>query len=375
MIHFKGNFIQVQDKMILFRGRPIFGKDSNPQNTSNFFGLAGTVIFWFLFLIVSLFIKAPQKKPKFKEVQIVLSSTPVQKKSAESPAPAAPAAAPAQKADASKEIKAEQAPAKAAAQPKKVEQPKTTAKPKTQPAASKPAEPKKSATAKKTPAPAPVVEQTYAVDPMEAFNQQVSKKPKQEFDWSMFDDEPAETSSTSQTRTVQPVENSFSGSAGTAASSTANQRQTSTSSKSSASQNAVSTSTSSALGKISDTTYTGRAVAGIQSESSVKTAASGSGKVMMEMADGSQRALLEPSQPVINLSEKAAATIDGSKKVTITFTVVKSGNVPYGEIEVTPASILSQAVKDEIFLQISKWRFEAADYSSTAKFEYRIVKK
>ena len=366
--------------MTRFKNIPLFGQDSVPQHTSNVFGLVGTAIFWLLFLLFSVIIKPVPKKPKYKEVQIVLSSTPVKEKAKEAPAPAEPAAAPA---PAVETLTQEPAPVEskpAAAKPKIAEPKKTAAKPKQaeqKPAASKPAQAKP----KTTPSPKavePVKEIEYAVDPMEAFNQQVAKKPKKEFDWSQFDDEPVSENTENETsvQKVQQVESGFSGSAGTTTQASTNQRVTSsTTSTNKVQSQAVSSATSAALGKISDTTYTGKAVAGIQSQSSVKTAASGSGKVMVEMTDGTQRALLEPAQPIINLSEAAAELIDGSKTVTIQLQVVESGNVPRGNILITPAAILPEQVRFEIYDQISKWLFEAADYTSTAKFEYKIVKK
>ena len=78
--------------MINYRGTPLFGEDSSVSHTSEFFAIAGTVLFWLLFLIFSFVIK-PQPKKHYKEVQIVLSSTPVVQKTEESPAPAEQAAA------------------------------------------------------------------------------------------------------------------------------------------------------------------------------------------------------------------------------------------------------------------------------------------
>lgn len=375
--------------MTRFKNTPLFGQDSVPQHTSNVFGLAGTIIFWLLFLLLSIVIKPAPKKPKYKEVQIVLSSTPVKEKAKEAPAPAEPAAAPAPVADTPA---SEPVPTPAVSQPpapKKTEPKKNVAEPKKPASQPKPAEPKKTATQPK-PAPAkpkttpspkavePVKEIEYAEDPMEAFNKQVAKAPKKEFDWSQFDDEPAAETSSSASSAVkpQPVESSFSGSAGTTTQTASNQRMTSSSSSTNKVQSQeASASTSTALGKISNTTFTGKAVAGVQSQASVKAATSGSGKVMVEMTDGTQRALLEPAQPIINLSEEAAELIDGSKTVSIQLKVVESGNVPRGDIIITPAAILPEAVRLEIYNQISKWRFEAADFTSNAKFEYKIVKK
>ena len=139
--------------------------------------------------------------------------------------------------------------------------------------------------------------------------------------------------------------------------------------------NAVSTQTSSALSGITNAKYVGRAVSGVSSETSVKTQASGSGKVALEMSNGSMRALLKPSTPVINLSEAAAATIDNSRTVTIKFRVLEAGNVPRAEISIEPESTLHQLVRDEIRDQVSAWLFESADYSATASFTYKIVKQ
>ena len=75
----------------------------------------------------------------------------------------------------------------------------------------------------------------YAVDPMEAFENQTKQQSKKEFDWSQFDDdEMEETSTPDQVRTVHSNEPAFSGSAGTAAS-TESAKVTSTSSSKSAS--------------------------------------------------------------------------------------------------------------------------------------------
>lgn len=345
-------------------GLPIFENDSLQTRTTKI-GAIFTAVFWLIFLICSFVIKPQPKKPKYKEVQIVLSSTPVVKKEAEAPAPAEAAPTTTAPAEKTPEPVKETVKEPAKAEVKKTEPAKPAVK-KPEPAKTAPAP------AKTQPAAEPV---EYAVDPMEAFNQQVAKKPKQEFDWSMFDDDPVETSpSSSQSQTVKPVENSFYGSAGTAADTSTNTRQTSTSEKSKNEEKA-SSSTTGKLGKIENTTFKGVSVGGVQAETNVKAKASGSGKTMMEMTDGTQRALLDPSEPIINLSEKAASTIDGSKTVTINFKVVESGNVPRGEISITPASALSEIVRNEIYDQISKWRFESAEFVSTAKFEYKIIKK
>ena len=178
--------------MINYKGTPIIGEDSNPQHTSEFFAIAGTVLFWIIFSIFSVVIKPQPEKPKYKEVQIVLSSTPVVQKTEEAPAPAEAASESAASSESIVEQvvetpvvetpapKVETAPVvkETPPAPKSVEKTVETPKPKAQP---KP-EPKKEAPktqTQKTQTPAPAkkaepVEQVLYQDPMEAFNNQTN---------------------------------------------------------------------------------------------------------------------------------------------------------------------------------------------------------
>ncbi len=373
--------------MINYKGTPLFGEDSSVQHTSEFFAIAGTALFWLLFLIFSFVIK-PQPKKKYKEVQIVLSSTPVVQKTEEAPAPAEQAAAPSSAAESQvvetpapkvepPAPKVENPAPKAETNPLVKETPKAKTEPKPQPKKETPkpqpkAQSQTPAPAKKTD-PVPSEPVKYAVDPMEAFNAQTKQQPKKEVDWdAMFaDDEPAETSSVNQVKKVSNNEPAFSGSAGTAAATS--EKVTSSSSTATAKNQQASSSTSKALEGIKNSTFKGNASNGVQSETNVKAKNSGSGRVEMEMSNGRSRALIKPASPVINLSSQAAATIDASKTVTLNFKVLEAGNVT--EIKITPESILSAIVREEIKAQIGQWLFEAADYTATATFEYRIVKQ
>ena len=179
--------------------------------------------------------------------------------------------------------------------------------------------------------------------------------------------------SSDQTKTVQNNSPAFSGSAGTAAADSAS-KVTSSSTSNNSTAKVTSAATSSALEGIRNiSTYKGTASNGVQSETNVKTKNSGSGRVEMEMLNGKSRALIKPASPVINLSSPAAATIDTSKTVIISFRVLEGGNVI--EIKITPESILASIVRDEIKQQISAWQFEPADYAANATFEYKIIKK
>ena len=187
--------------MINYKGTPLLGEDSNPQHTSEFFAIAGTVLFWLLFTIFSFVIKPQPEKPKYKEVQIVLSSTPVVQKTEEAPAPAEAASASAASSETvveqvvetpAVEVPAVEAPApkvepapgkETPPAPKPVEKIVETPKPKAQPKPEPKKETPKPQTQKtETPAPAkkaePVEPITYAVDPMEAFAAQTKNLKK-----------------------------------------------------------------------------------------------------------------------------------------------------------------------------------------------------
>ncbi|MCR5061897.1 MAG: hypothetical protein K6A89_01295 [Treponema sp.] len=345
--------------MINYRGTPLFGEDSSVSHTSEFFAIAGTIVFWLIFLIFSFVIK-PQPKKQYKEVQIVLSSTPVVQKIEEAPAPAEAASASASAASTASPEPVVETPVveTPAPQTKKAETPKTSTQ------SSKPAPQKKVSEP---------VEQVLYQDPMEAFAQQTKQQSKKEFDWSQFDEDEAEEASIqNQVKTVQNNEPAFSGSAGTAAS-TESAKITSSSSSSNSKSDTASSSTSNALQGIRNTTFKGNAVNGVQSETSAKTKESGSGKVEMEMSNGRSRALISPASPVINLSAPAAATIDASITVSISFKVNEKGNV--SGVTITPSSAFKDIVKQEITGQLLEWIFEPADYTATATFEYKIVKR
>lgn len=373
--------------MTRFKGTPLFGQDSSPQNTSFILGLIGTGIFWFLLLICALLIKPVQKKPKYKEVQIVLSSTPKKEKSAENPAPAASSSAVSESTPqtvAEKPAEPVQKPAETPVQ-KSVEPvvKKTVETPVKKQAESSP---KKQAQApvKK---PAQSVKEPVKEEPViyksveERMAEQFAAKPKAKNDdydpWAEMEDEedisPSAVSSSTQSEKIVKNVPAFEGSA--ASTTKADSSSTSSTALSSKSENkTTSQATSSALSNIKNQTFDGNAVNGVESSTNVKATTSGSGKVQLLMSNGSNRALLEPASPVINLSEAAAMTIDGSRTVKIKFRVIPSGNVPVTEITITPAAILSELVRSEIVDQISQWRFEDADYSAYAEFEYKIVK-
>ena len=363
--------------MTKFKGTPLFGQDSSPQNTSFILGLIGTGIFWFLLLICALLIKPVQKKPKYKEVQIVLSSTPVKEKVKESSAPAQAASEPLPASSETPVAPANEEstlPVQKSSAPAKTEPAKTQDSKPSKPQLTKPVEKKVAA-----PSPAPTEPTIYkSVEELMAEQMAAKKSSSSDYDpWDAMEDDFKENTNETSNNQNTIVNNTTPAFEGTAAQTVAKDepKTSSSSSLSTEKKQTASSGTIKDLSSIKSQTYAdGNAANGIEAETNDKTTNSGSGKVEMGMSNGKRRALLEPSKPEINLSDAASMTIDGSRKVVIKFRVVESGNVPRAEILITPESILSELVRNEIIDQVSKWRFEAADYSATAEFEHKIIK-
>lgn len=351
--------------MINYKGTPLFGPDSSVQHTSEFFAIAGTILFWILFLIFSFVIKPQPKKPEYKEVQIVLSSTPVVQKTEESPAPAEQAAAPSAAASA----QAEEAPISPI-----VETPAPKAQPKPTPKKAEPAKP--SAQPKSTAKPVTTTSEptklAKSVDDLIAEMNTSSSKTvisDEDFD-KMFDDNDFDSSNTTEKKTVT-TKSSSTGTAGESASDKS-QKLTSSSSGSENTQT-VSSDTTKTLHNIKNSTYAGKALNGIQSKTEVQTVNSGSGKVTVPMSNGRSRALIDPEEPIINIPPELYYLIDSTRTVKISFKVINSGNVT--DVRISPESSLHSSIRQEIIGQLLFWRFEAADYTATANFEYTIIKQ
>lgn len=395
-----------------FKKIPLFGQDSSPQHTSNILALIGTLTFWLFFLICMIFIKPKPQKPKFKEIQIVLSqdfttqkTTPTKEDKSENQKEPSKMQETQKTEEVVKPVKNEvpqietsqvtetvtKAPETKNAVPNKTE-PQTVQK--TQ-AESKPAEQKAPENTKPKTAPiteskpvqktesvqnAEPVEYAKSVEELMA-EQMNSKKKTNDFNWDMFEDDMNEDNQDNvytqfQNNSVDTQKSTFSGEAGVAAEQNVSSIKSETVQKEkNASTQKTSSSTANALAKISNTSFKGKVENGIIGQTEVQTETNQDGHVKLKMSNGDTRALLEPTQPVINLSQNAASTIDGSRTVKIRFKVVESGNVPQNEIQITPASILTEIVKSEIIEQISRWRFEAADYIAFAEFDYKIVKQ
>lgn len=355
---------------IQYKGTPVFGRDSNPQNTSEFVAIAGTVLFWLLMLLFFIFAKPFAKKPEFKTVQIVLSSTPVAK--TEKKESAAAASAPAQQAASSEkqikkteQVKEAPAPAPAKSTKKIADTPKKSA----EKAAAKPAESNKAAKAPDK----PFVPQ--GIDMSDESNFFTSTPAKKEASWDSahFKDDEAsdDTSSVTQTTKVESSSSISKETAGTVANNSSGVN--SIQEKNGSINQNVSADTIGALNGVREAkVYVGNAGSSHSSELTASLS-NGSGKNQFAMTDGSSRGLLEPADPRIDLSEQAASLIDSTINVTIFIEVQPSGNVT--SVDFNPSSIVPPLVQSEIRAQlVGKWRFERADYSSMGKFQYTIKK-
>ena len=396
--------------------QPLFGQDSSPHRTSFFISLLSTFVFWILFTVLAIFVKIDAPSPQFKTVQIVLDSPlPLEQKKeveSESVAQTENALAEAEAvieenivedniAETSPAIE-ESLPVVETVEPVvEIPEPKVEETPvvealkplveKTAPVIEEPAPAKKEPVkevqkvektetkpVETTPA---VTDESKKVDyalqkSVEELmeEQMANKKARQDFNWDMFDDD---SSSTEKTTSSDSKKVTTSSSTAGSAANTASQesaRQTSNSDSAKKSSTSASQSTSSDLDKIAKAES--KSGSGTKTDIAAKTSKDGSGKVMMEMADGSKRALMRPKEPAINLSEQAAQTFTLSKAtVKITFKVVQKGNVPRTEIKITPESILTESIRKEIIDQLSQWIFEEADFDGTATFEYTIEKR
>ena len=373
--------------------QPLFGEDSSPHITSMFISGIVTLVCWIIFCVLCLVIKFKPQTPQYKEVQIVLSSTPVVAPAVPEPvegqAESAPAAAMQEEAAVVEPVETTPVPEL----PKPVETPVAEAKVEAPKKQAAPAQTSKttapstsSGTPKTTKASSPSTKATdpakkvnfddyqYATDLSQGvdFNNTTTKK--QDFDWSTFDDSAEPEPQVSQQVKTVTTQSSIQGSAGQA-SANKNQTQTSQSSGKTQTIQSASSATNNALDNIRNTTYSTSSGSSTKSITEAKTTKGSDGTLSMAMKDGTTRVLLNPVPPVIKLSETAAALIDTTRTVTIEFHVLSSGNVPRGEVTITPVSLLPDDVRNEILDQLSRWQFESSATDARATFEYTIEKR
>ena len=358
--------------MINYKGTPLFGEDSSVSHTSEFFAIAGTILFWLLFLIFTFIIKPLPKKPEYKEVQIVLSSTPVVQKTEEAPAPAEAASA-SSASQAIVETPAEEAPAvespavetpapKSEPVPVK-ETPKPAAKPVEKPATKKVETQKPQP--QKTQTQAVKQEEIYVNDFEDAWAKQLSQpKPNavKQFRDDLFDDESEQSQNTNQSRTVT-TENSTSGTVGTAA---LGNIEGIKSEKQNENKNENSTY-GSTIGQVRDTQELGTSEngAGKNSEKS-----NGKDKNSVVWTDGTGARSYYNLDTELSQKAKNSMQVSRPTPFTISFSVDSDGNVMSTTIEIKNEFILSDIIKKEMKEKISSWKFGKGSGISKAQFDW-----
>lgn len=335
----------------------IFSKDAPIQKKSNFLSICLTFIFWILLFLLIVFLPSSfQKKQKYETVKIVLSES--QKKITE----------PVEKNPQPKvEDKIIEEKVQSAVEKKQVEVEKQSV------LEEKKIEPKieKSNQNVKTEVQEQKSEEIeYALDPMEAFALQTSKQSEQEFDWSKFDENSTVTKSQNENYVLS--ENKIEGVAGEISSSSSN-KISSQIEKTNFTNEGTSSVTESALERIANTSFVENSSSKITTKSNVNSSTSDDGKIQIKTTDGRFRALLEPEKPILNISDENAP--DGSRTVTIIFKIQSNGYILKSDVSITPAAVLSDSLREELISQISTWRFESTNFSSTASFEFNIIRK
>lgn len=349
--------------MIEYKGTPLFGEGSSVSHTSEFFAIAGTVLFWLLFLIFSFVIK-PQPKKKYKEVQIVLSSTPVVQKIEEASAPSEAASASAASAQSepaqTQPVVETPAPApKAEPVQKTVETPKP--KTQTQP------QPKPSPAAKPAPAPQQTMSEPieYATDLSGGvdFNKIAKKTP---LDNSIFDSMDSDDINFSDNDSSSRVVNGQSSMSGTGGTISANKNE---GLKSESLQGAKTEEArhGTEICKIRDTKEIVNSESGL-GENPKKSAGKDKNSVVWTDGTGARTYYSLDT----NLSDKAIKSMQVSKATpfTITFSVDADGNVMITTIEIKNEFILSDIIKKEMKEKIGSWKFGKGSGISKAQFDW-----
>ena len=381
--------------------QPLFGQDSSPHITSMLISAIATLVCWIIFCVMCLVIKFKPAVPEYKEIQIVLSSTPTEQKVAEEQstvqesasavlenasavpenASAVPvnqtAVAEALEAPAVAETVVEQQPAVVepveTTKPAETKKVVSTSSTTTSSAKTTTTQPKTTTTATpKTTDPSKKVnfdDYQYATDYSDfSFNNTSSNSSKQSFDWSQFDDsssepEPAVSQKVDKVTTQSTIQ-------GSAGQTTTQQTQTKTSSQNKAKDTtpAASSSTSDALRSIQNTT-------GAPASGGTATGSSDVQKFSSDLDITWNGGAARKAKGSLSINLTTGSSIKEKKTtVKIEFIVGEDGYVTPGSVKITPESLLPEEVRKEVISQINLWRFNEGTSRSIATFEYTIIK-
>ena len=342
-----------------------------------------TVFIWLVLTLTGVFVKLPSPTPKYKEVQIVLDSTPVEEKTKTEESAAAMSA---------EEVSAVSEPVEVPEIPNPVETPVAQAKveaPKINPAPAKTQTPPKAETKKTT---VPKVNETPAdkkVQEYQSYGKTVEEQMEEQFNKKKYSTKDIDDIFANMGNSEPKInENKASGkvlensgysaeSAGVISKEDSTPKtgggKTNTSSKS----EAVTEDTRKYLADIASAQPYTKTSGGIESKVVADTVTS-SGKTNVKMSNGKTRALLQPANPYISLPPDIAALVEEQKvTVSITIVVIPSGNVPRVNIDISPKSTLPLEVQEEICNQLSSWLFDSEPdgVNASATFEFTIQKK
>lgn len=346
--------------------QPLFGQDSSPHVTSMFISAIATLVCWIIFCIMCLVIKFKPAVPEYKEIQIVLDSTPVVERSVEEQSMS----------DMQQSAVPEPVEGQAPELPNPVETPVAEAKveaPKKEAAPAKPdtKTPSKTQSKRETPENKKVPAfESYGVDLSEGYD--FNNTPKTDATWDESKFSNGNTSFSSENVITNTVNESsdYSGNQGI----TNKIQDNSIRSNNNQNNNDNKTTlTDSDLNKIRNAVLVkGTGSSGIETSLSSNTNSTSSNSITMR--DGSTRKIIKSSP--INLSEEASKTIDFNEMtVKITFKVLTNGNVLPSSIKIDKAIFLDDLVINEINDQIKLWLLAPADSEAEAVFDLTIKRK
>ena len=368
--------------------QPLFGQDSSPHITSMILSSIITLIAWIIFCLMTFLIKFKPKTPQYKEIQIVLSSTPIEERNEEQSS-AETAAVPENTAAVPEPVEGPLVEAIETPEiPNPVEKPVAEAKveaPKQTPA---PAKPQTKTTPKTQTQPAKTTTKTETpsktTDPSKKVNfdnlqystdysggvdfTQVSNNKKKTWDDSMFDNSPSEP----EPQISQKVEkvSGESGMFGTAGNVTQNQSQTKRSNtETNVSNDKSNEDTDNRLAAIKGATGSVQNSGNSQSNLNQQFSSD------LDIAWNGGTARKQNGKLSINLDNVSSYISEKKTTHNIEFTVDEKGYVILSTIIIDRESLLDKKVRDEIVAQIAKWRFTEASSRSTATFEYTILKQ
>jgi len=341
--------------MIEYKGTPLFGEGSSVSHTSEFFAIAGTVLFWLLFLIFSFVIKPQPKKPEYKEVQIVLSSTPLVQKSEAAPAEAASAGSASSEPVVAEVVETpapEPTPKSEVLPVKESPNPVETPKPKAQ------TQPKKEA-AKTQPAATPIYKSNE-----ELLAEQLNNKRTRNDNYDPWANETEEEIQQDENRRVVKNQNTMEGKAADAAANgsgdTIKSEQRENKSNDIITQGDM-------LNAIRDTKETGHYDIGLGNglESS-----NGIENTSIKWTDGKGIRSVFNFDTELSPEAKKSMEVSNPLPFTISFSVDSDGNVMATTIVIKNEFMLSEPIKKEMREKISSWKFGKGSGISKAQFDW-----